>query len=439
MKKAADKIPGTLSPGDYVEKHGPLLSWPELKTGMPVILDVSTQSHIWLKYTVIIEFARWEEDGRFHERVILDDGKKSHPLINREYIDRGQTRLYKVEEEGEAMLSKKAESTPSSPSSRPLSAITEEIQFYKAQAGQCIVEIGKRLLEAKEQLPHGQWEAWLEKSVEFSQGTAKRFMKIASEYGSNRSALIDLPYTKLLALLQLPPEEREEFASAPHTVNGENKTVQDMTTRELQAAIKEKNEAVKARKEAEWELSKERIRAEQAEKEKEGLVYSLRASHDTAETLRKSIDAKENALTSLREEVDRLRARPYQKPEISESEKEALRLEGARVANEANRRQLEALREELEEARAAKLEPVPEDEAVEAAFRFTQSVQAAADQLRTFFRLVPVDVAARELRQCAEQLERQRDELYTMAQRAANLALTDADDELPPMEDDDET
>lgn len=434
MKKAADKIPGTLSPGDYVEKHGPLLSWPELKTGMPVILDVSTQSHIWLKYTVIIEFARWEEDGRFHERVILDDGKKSHPLINREYIDRGQTRLYKVEEEGEAMLSKKAESTPSSLSSRPLSAITEEIQFYKAQAGQCIVEIGKRLLEAKEQLPHGQWEAWLEKSVEFTPRTARNFMKIASEFDSNRKPVSDLPYTKLLALLQLPPEEREEFIAEPHTVNGREKTVDEMTKRELQAAIREKNEAVKARKEAEWELSKERIRAEQAEKEKEGLVYSLRASRDTAETLRKNIDAKENALTSLREEVDRLRARPYQRPEISESEKEALRLEGARVANEANRRQLEALREELEEARTAKLEPVPEDEAVEVAFCFNQTVQAAADQLRTFFRLVPVDVAARELRQCAEQLERQRDELYTMAQRAANLALTDADDELPPME-----
>ena len=163
------------------------------------------------------------------------------------------------------------------------------------------------------------------------------------------------------------------------------------------------------------------------------------AHRDTAETLRKSIDAKENALTSLREEVDRLRARPYQRPEISESEKEALRLEGARVANEANRRQLEALREELEEERAAKLEPVPEDEAVEAAFRFNQTVQAAADQLRTFFRLVPVAVAAREFRQCAEQLERQRDELYTMAQRAANLALADEDGELPPMEDDDET
>lgn len=436
MKKAADKIPGTLSPGDYVEKHGPLLSWPELKTGMPVILDVSTQSHIWLKYTVIIEFARWEEDGRFHERVILDDGKKSHPLINREYIDRGQTRLYKVEEEGEAMLSKKAESTPSSPSSRPLSAITEEIQFYKAQAGQCIVEIGKRLLEAKEQLPHGQWEAWLDKSVEFTPRTAQNFMKIASEFDSKTKSISFLPYTKLLALLQLPPEEREEFIAEPHTVNGHQKTVQDMTTRELQAAIKEKNEAVKAREEAEWKLAKESVRANLAEKEKEGLAYSLRASRNTVETLRKSVDAKESALTSLREEVDRLRAQPAPTAEIPESEKEALRLEGARVANEANRRQLEALREELEEARAAKLEPVSEGEAVEAAFRFNQTVQAAADQLRTFFRLVPVDVAARELELCAQQLERQRDELYTMGQRAANLALADADGTLPPMEED---
>lgn len=156
----------------------------------------------------------------------------------------------------------------SSPPSRPLSAITEEIQFYKAQAGQCIVEIGKRLLEAKEQLPHGQWEAWLEKSVEFSLGTAKRFMKIASEYGSNRSPVIDLPYTKLLALLQLPPEEREEFIAEPHTVNGHQKTVEEMTKRELQAAIKEKNEAVKAREEAERQLADERIRAARMEEEK---------------------------------------------------------------------------------------------------------------------------------------------------------------------------
>lgn len=325
---------------------------------------------------------------------------------------------------------------PSAPPARPLSAITEEIQFYKAQAGQCIVEIGKRLLEAKEHLPHGQWESWLEKSVEFSQGTAKRFMKIASEYGSNRSPVIDLPYTKLLALLQLPPEEREEFIAGPHLVNGQEKTVAEMTKRELQAAVREKNEAVKAQRDAEQQLAEERRRAAA---EKEGLEFSLRASRDAEKTLRQAVSAKEASLKNLQEKLEELRALPYRKAEISETEKYALRLEGARVANEANRRQLEALREELAEVKAAKQEVIPEDEAVAAAFHFNQTVRAAAEQLRSFFRLVPVAVTARELELCAEQLERQRNELYTMAQRAANLALTDSDDTLPPMEDDDET
>lgn len=325
---------------------------------------------------------------------------------------------------------------PSAPPARPLSAITEEIQFYKAQAGQCIVEIGKRLLEAKEQLPHGQWEAWLEKSVEFTPRTARNFMKIASEFDSNRKPVSDLPYTKLLALLQLPPEEREEFIAGPHLVNGQEKTVDEMTKRELQAAVREKNEAVKAQRDAEQQLAEERRRAAA---EKEGLEFSLRASRDAEKTLRQAVSAKEASLKNLQEKLEELRALPYRKAEISETEKDALRLEGARVANEANRRQLEALREELAEVKAAKQEVIPEDEAVAAAFNFNQTVRAAAEQLRSFFRLVPVAVTARELELCAEQLERQRNELYTMAQRAANLALTDSDDTLPPMEDDNET
>ena len=43
------------------------------------------------------------------------------------------------------------------------------------------IEIGKRLCEAKEMVPHGEWAAWLEKNVDFSQSSANNFMKIYTE------------------------------------------------------------------------------------------------------------------------------------------------------------------------------------------------------------------------------------------------------------------
>lgn len=59
------------------------------------------------------------------------------------------------------------------------------------------------------------------------------FMRVAKEF-SNTSALKDLGSSKIFALLDIPSEEREEFVSTPHEVNGETKTVDEMTTRQLQ-------------------------------------------------------------------------------------------------------------------------------------------------------------------------------------------------------------
>ena len=80
---------------------------------------------------------------------------------------------------------------------RPIEAITEEIIFYKAQAGAAILEIGKRLNEAKAQLPHGEWLGWLQEKVDFSESTAQRFMRLAKEY-ENPSPVTDLGASKAL-------------------------------------------------------------------------------------------------------------------------------------------------------------------------------------------------------------------------------------------------
>ena len=75
------------------------------------------------------------------------------------------------EREAEAMTTEGAkEAAP-----RPIEVITAEIWLYKQQAGAAILEIGRRLNEAKAQLSHGEWLPWLEEKVEFSEVTAQRF------------------------------------------------------------------------------------------------------------------------------------------------------------------------------------------------------------------------------------------------------------------------
>lgn len=122
----------------------------------------------------------------------------------------------------------------------PIEQLTTEILIYKQQTAANIIEIGKRLNQVKELLPHGEWGRWLEEKVDFTDRTAQRFMKIANEFPTSMS---HLGSGKLFKLLDVPQEERETFI--------EQNPVDEMTTRELQAAIKAKKEAERKAKEAE--------------------------------------------------------------------------------------------------------------------------------------------------------------------------------------------
>ena len=71
---------------------------------------------------------------------------------------------------------------------------------------------------------------------------------------------------KALTLLALPAEERESFIAENHVVGGEEKTVIDMTSRELEKAIRERKEAQEAAAKAQAEASAaEQARAKMAE------------------------------------------------------------------------------------------------------------------------------------------------------------------------------
>lgn len=125
---------------------------------------------------------------------------------------------------------------------RSVNTITAEILSITAQTNQMVVlsaiEVGRRLVEAKELVPRGEWGQYLQDEVRFSKSTANNLMKIYREYGekqTNLQALGDLPYTKMVRLLAVPEEEREEFVQA-HDVEA-------LSTRELEQAIRDRDSA----------------------------------------------------------------------------------------------------------------------------------------------------------------------------------------------------
>lgn len=181
------------------------------------------------------------------------------------------------------------------PEVRDIETITAEILTLKQNAGDAIIGIGQRLIEAKEMLPHGSWLPWLEDQVEFSVSAANRFMRLAREW-TNSSALTNLGATKALTLLALPPEEREQFILEHHMVNGEDKTVIDMTSRELEQAIRERDEA--------------RLAAEAAQADAKSAAESRAKMEADMVLLKEQCRSFQDAVSAAQKELEELKARP---------------------------------------------------------------------------------------------------------------------------------
>lgn len=188
---------------------------------------------------------------------------------------------------------------------RPIEVIEGEILFYKAQAGGAILEIGRRLLEAKEQVPHGQWETWLAEKVDFSVRSAQRFMKLAKGYGESDTVSL-LGARKALVLLALEDSERSEFV--------EENDVENMTAKELEEAVRLKKEAEAKSRDLEDALKIQQARTSAAEAEKQAAVNKAAMAEDARKRLETELQAAKaktktetSAAQSSRQEAEKLR------------------------------------------------------------------------------------------------------------------------------------
>lgn len=138
---------------------------------------------------------------------------------------------------------------------RDINTITAEIHTIQATvrrtALEGCIEIGRRLVEAKELLPHGEWGQYLKEEFDWSQDRAGQLMKLFREYGAEQQNIFgaelnsdtyrNLSFSQALKLIAIPESEREDFVK-------EN-DVGKLTTRELDELIKEHNRQLAAEQE----------------------------------------------------------------------------------------------------------------------------------------------------------------------------------------------
>lgn len=182
------------------------------------------------------------------------------------------------------------------PETRDIETITGEILDAKRAGGEAILTIGRCLIEAKDMLRHGEWLPWLSERVELSERTAQKFMKLAREW-SNPNTLADLGASKALILLALPEGERDSFL--------EENNVIDMSARQLEQAIKERDEARAA---AEHAAADQRA----AEQARDKMAEDMRLLNARLSGAREEREQAIQDITRLEAELAEVKARPVE-------------------------------------------------------------------------------------------------------------------------------
>lgn len=88
----------------------------------------------------------------------------------------------------------------------------EDIRRNWLNALEATVQVGRRLNEAKEKLPHGEYEAMVEQDLPFKPATARKLREVATFVDSGKVPLEQLPeaYSTVYAIATMPEERRQE-------------------------------------------------------------------------------------------------------------------------------------------------------------------------------------------------------------------------------------
>ena len=196
-----------------------------------------------------------------------------------------------------------------------LARLAAEINTIKAQTLAMVqnatLEIGKRLIQAKGAVGHGNWSKWLADNVDYSERTAQNIISIYERFGNGQQKLFGatadpeqvakLNRSQMLALMSIKDEEQCFEFMEEH-----KEDLQDMSKRELEAAIKELNE----------------VKAKSEEKDRR-----LNQAHDDMARIREKYEQEMKDLQAQLKEAGDNKDLSIYKKKLSEMEKQYIDLE----------------------------------------------------------------------------------------------------------------
>lgn len=222
---------------------------------------------------------------------------------------------------------------------RSIEIVTAEITMIRDNARkvflESVIQIGTRLEEAKQMVPQGEWTAYLTDKLCYKPSTAQNYMRIAREFGGGQVSLTgktaadafgQLSYSQILPLLGMAEEEREELA--------EENDLPSMSSREIAALVKERDEAKEAAEKATAEKAAAELKFEGAAKARETVLHELKLAQDECDEVKQTA-------AELQKQLDVIEQQPQEVRELTEEELEEIRekvreenAEAARAAEE---------------------------------------------------------------------------------------------------------
>lgn len=208
-----------------------------------------------------------------------------------------------------------------------LEGLAAQARVYSENLAMNMFQLGRVYTEAKKLVRHGEWAGWLRDNSGMSERSAQQLMAVYARFGE-QSRFMNLEKSKLFKMLSLPSGQEEAFIA--------DNDLENMTSREVEAAVKKVRAEMQTQLEAERNTRMDAVERARTMQKQLLEIQSDELPDEVANTLRRQeatirqqqamLEAAQETINeSSRKLVDQERRSAREDAEPEESLDEAMR------------------------------------------------------------------------------------------------------------------